>query len=80
MRKKAMSGQSLSIPIAKPAKPPVQITKEIELPDIKRNKKTTKKQENRIQLLKLNIYIYIYMQTKGVVIRVLRFPGGAQYI
>jgi hypothetical protein len=43
------------IPIAKPAKPPITVQKEIELPDIKRNKKTTKKQENRIQLLKLNL-------------------------
>jgi hypothetical protein len=43
------------IPIAKPAKPPIRVQKEIELPDIKRNKKTTKKQENRIQLLKLNL-------------------------
>jgi hypothetical protein len=43
------------IPIAKPAKPPITVQKEIELPDIKRGKKTTKKQENRIQLLKLNL-------------------------
>lgn len=43
------------IPIAKPAKPPITVRKEIELPNINRNKKTTKKQESRVQLLKLNL-------------------------
>jgi hypothetical protein len=44
------------VKLAEPArKPPVQIRKEIELKDINKNKKKTKKQENRVQLLKLNL-------------------------